>query len=406
MKLKLYGDYARQDSSEALKTLYSRQGEGGEYTGWLDLPDSPPDLDDIIATCSKLSEKADTLLVIGIGGSYLGAKAGLEYLYGTNYNEVHDKKVYFLGTSLSGSELSDVVKIIEKNDVAVNIISKSGTTLEPALAFRIILDYMKKKYPDDYKERIVATTDKERGTLKKLADSEGFKEYVVPDDVGGRYSVLTPVGLVPLCFAGADIKQIIAGAKRADEKLAIEYAEVRNGIHKHGKQTEVLVSFEPNLRMFTEWWKQLFGESEGKDGKGIFPANLIYTTDLHSMGQYVQDGNRNIFETVISFEEKFLDIEIPSSEVDDGLEYLAGKSFHYVNGKAKDGTIKAHLEGEVPVMEIVMEKMDEASLGELFYFFQKACGISGYMLGVNPFTQPGVEAYKKNMFALLDEKEN
>lgn len=401
MELKLYGDYPTVSSENALNTLYNKTGAGSEYTGWLDLPKCPPDLDNIINTSNKLKEKADTLLVIGIGGSYLGARAGIEYLYGTNYNETNEYKVYFSGTSLSGSELAHIIKIVENKDIAVNIISKSGTTLEPALTFRVILDLMKKKYPGDYADRIVATTDKAKGTLKTLADSEGFKTFVIPDDVGGRYSVLTPVGLLPLAFAGADIKAIIDGANSAREELSIKYAEVRNGLLQDGKTTELLVSFEPNLRSLTEWWKQLFGESEGKDGKGIFPANLIYTTDLHSMGQYVQDGMRNMFETVISFHSKNVDVVIPTSEVDDGLEYLAGKDFHYVNERAKEGTIKAHLEGNVPVMEIILNAMNEQTLGELYYFFEKACGISGYMLGVNPFTQPGVESYKKNMYSLL-----
>ena len=401
MELKLYGDYPTVSSDNALKTLKNKTGVGAEYTGWLDLPQNPPDLDDIIETSNKLKEKADTMLVIGIGGSYLGARAGIEDLYGTHYNETNDAKVYFAGTSLSGSELANILKIIENKEIVVNIISKSGTTLEPALTFRVILDLMKEIYPDDYKDRIVATTDKAKGTLKTLADEEGFKTFVIPDDVGGRYSVLTPVGLLPLAFAGADIKAVIKGASKAREEISIKYAEVRNGLLQEGKTTEILVSFEPNLRSFTEWWKQLFGESEGKDGKGIFPANLIYTTDLHSMGQYVQDGLRNMFETVISFHAKNSDVVIPSVAIDDGLEYLAGKDFHYVNQRAKSGTIKAHLEGNVPVMEIILEDMSEETLGELFYFFEKACGISGYMLGVNPFTQPGVESYKKNMYSLL-----
>ncbi|MBE7064855.1 MAG: glucose-6-phosphate isomerase [Ruminococcaceae bacterium] len=405
--------------SAAHDMLHNKTGAGNDYVGWVDLPKNfdKEEYARIKECVERIKSDSDVLIVIGIGGSYLGARAAIEMLTGSFYNleAVKNRKqtaVLFAGCNISASYMCDLMKIIDGYDVSVNVISKSGTTTEPAIAFRFLKEHMEKKYGrEGAAKRIYATTDKARGALKKLADAEGYETFVIPDDVGGRFSVLTPVGLLPIGVAGADLDKIMEGAEKAYEEYlepdvtkndCYKYAAVRNALYRKGKDIEILVNYEPSLHYITEWWKQLYGESEGKDQKGIFPAGVDFTTDLHSMGQYIQDGQRKLFETVISVATPKQNIILQVTEDDiDGLNYLAGKDMDYVNKQAAKGTMMAHVDGGVPNLEIEIPAMDEFSFGALVYFFEKACGISGYMLGVNPFNQPGVEAYKKNMFTLL-----
>lgn len=394
--------------------LHEKTGEGSDFLGWVDLPENydKDEFNRIKAAAEKIRNDSDVLIVIGIGGSYLGAKAAIDFLSGPFFNYTSKTQIFFAGNSISPNYLKDLLRIIEGKDVSVNIISKSGTTTEPAIAFRIFKEYLENKYgKEEAKKRIFATTDKARGALKNLADKEGYETFVVPDDVGGRFSVLTAVGLLPIAVCGADIDKLMQGAKDAmdlyssenlEENDCYKYAAIRNLFYKNGKTVEMLVNYEPELQYFIEWWKQLFGESEGKDQKGIFPAGASFSTDLHSMGQYIQDGLRNLFETVLYVENSKEDIVIGcDAENVDGLNFLSGKTIDFVNKKAFEGTLLAHTDGGVPNLVIKIKALDEYTLGQLFYFFEKACGISGYMLGVNPFNQPGVESYKKNMFALL-----
>ncbi len=399
--------------------LLSREGAGNDFLGWIDLP---VDYDqEEFARIKKAAEKiqgdSEVLLVIGIGGSYLGARAAIEFLRHSFYNNVSKEirktpEIYYVGNSISSTYIQHLIDVIGDRDFSVNIISKSGTTTEPAIAFRIFKEMLEKKYGSkEASKRIYATTDKARGALKNLANEEGYESFVVPDDVGGRYSVLTAVGLLPIAVSGADIDALMAGAAAGrnlaiespfDKNDALQYAAIRNILHRKGKSVEVLANYEPSMHYVAEWWKQLYGESEGKDQKGIFPASVDLTTDLHSMGQFIQDGSRIMFETVLNVETPKCEIRIQEEPVDlDGLNYLAGKTIDYVNKNAMTGTVLAHTDGNVPNLMVNIPKQDEYSLGELFYFFEFACGVSGYVLGVNPFNQPGVESYKKNMFALL-----
>ncbi len=405
--------------ADAKELLVSRTGAGNDFLGWIDLP---VDYDkDEFARIKKAAEKiksdSEVLLVIGIGGSYLGARAAVEFLRHSFYNTVSKEirktpEIYFVGNSISSTYIQHLIEVIGDRDFSVNVISKSGTTTEPAIAFRIFKGMLEKKYGKaEAAKRIYATTDKARGALKSLATAEGYETFVVPDDVGGRFSVLTAVGLLPIAASGADIDRLMEGAasgrKRAleadfEENDALQYAAVRNILLRKGKAIEVLANYEPSLHYVSEWWKQLYGESEGKDQKGIFPASVDLTTDLHSMGQFIQDGSRTLFETVMNVEESRCELTIGEEPVDlDGLNYLAGKTVDFVNKSAMNGTILAHTDGNVPNLIVNIPKQDEFFLGELFYFFEFACGVSGYVLGVNPFNQPGVESYKKNMFALL-----
>lgn len=403
----------------AKEELLSGEGAGNDFLGWVNLP---VDYDkDEFARIKKAAEKiqsdSEVLVVIGIGGSYLGARAAIEFLRHSFYNMVSKEirktpEIYFAGNSISSTYLKHLMDVIGDRDFSVNIISKSGTTTEPAIAFRIFKEMLEKKYgKEEAAKRIYATTDKARGALKGLADEEGYEEFVVPDDVGGRFSVLTAVGLLPIAVSGADIDKLMEGAQAArehaisvpyEENDALLYAAVRNILHRKGKSVEILANYEPSLHYVSEWWKQLYGESEGKDQKGIFPAAVDLTTDLHSMGQFIQDGSRILFETVMEVEESTEEIIIGEEPVDlDGLNYLAGKNVDFVNKSAMNGTILAHTDGNAPNLLVKIPRQDEYSLGQLFYFFEFACGVSGYILGVNPFNQPGVESYKKNMFALL-----
>lgn len=399
--------------------LHAGNGLGSDYLGWLDLPVAydKEEFARIKAAAKLIQEKADVLVVVGIGGSYLGAKAAIEALSNSFYNmqsndERKGPQILFAGHTISGTYLNQMIKFLENKEVCVNVISKSGTTTEPGIAFRVLKDLVEKKYgKEEAKSRIFATTDKARGALRELADSEGYETFVIPDDVGGRFSVLTPVGLLPIAAAGIDIDQMMLGAAAGREEYSnpvlaentsYQYAAVRNALYNKGKTTEILVDYEPTMFFVAEWWKQLYGESEGKDNKGIFPAAVHNSTDLHSMGQYIQEGRRNIFETVITVAQPAEDVVIEAADVDlDGLNYLAGKTFNFVNEKAFQGTLLAHLDGGVPNLVLTMPELDAYNFGKLVYFFEKACGISGYLLGVNPFDQPGVEAYKTNMFALL-----
>lgn len=403
----------------ALKAAVEKKGTGNEFLGWIDLPENydKEEFARIKKAADKIKSDSDALVVIGIGGSYLGAKAAIEMLTHAFLNNVAKYKrkgteIYFLGQNMSPDYLNDFLEAIEGKDISVNIISKSGTTTEPAIAFRIMKKYMEEKYGKaEASKRIYATTDKARGALKTLADAEGYEEFVVPDEIGGRYSVLTAVGLLPMAAAGIDIDTVMAGAKTAMTKYttsdysdndAVKYAVARNILAAKGKEIEVLVNYEPGLQYFSEWWKQLYGESEGKNGKGIFPASVNFSTDLHSMGQFIQDGKRNLLETVIKVENSRRNFTIEKDENDlDGLNFLAGKTLHEVNENAFKGTLLAHNDGGVPNLILSVDKLDEDNFGQLVYFFELACAVSGYMLGVNPFDQPGVEAYKKNMFALL-----
>ena len=399
--------------------LHNKTGAGNDYTGWVDLPKNydRAEFARIKAAAEKIKSDSDVLVVIGIGGSYLGARAAIDALSHSFYNQLPKAvrgtpEIYFAGNNISSAYIMELLELLEGKDISVNVISKSGTTTEPALAFRVFREHMEKKYGKaEAAKRIYATTDKSRGALKKLAEEEKYESFVIPDDVGGRYSILTPVGLLPIAVAGIDIDAMMIGAADACELYdnpdvagneCYQYAAVRNALYRKNKTTEIMVNYEPSLHFFTEWWKQLYGESEGKDQKGIFPAGVDFTTDLHSMGQYVQDGLRNIFETVLSVEMPGKNMTIKADKDDiDGLNFLAGKDIDLVNKKAMQGTILAHTDGGVPNLVINIPKMDSYWFGNMIYFFEKACGISGYLLGVNPFDQPGVEAYKKNMFALL-----
>lgn len=400
----------------AHRTLHEKTGLGNDFLGWLTLPTDydKEEFARIKAAAEKIKKDSDILIVIGIGGSYLGARAAIEFLKSPLYNNLKKDTpdIYFAGNSISPSYLNDLLSICKDKDVSVNIISKSGTTTEPALAFRIFRDFLEKKYgKEGAKSRIYATTDKARGTLKELSDKEGYETFVIPDDVGGRFSVLTAVGLLPIAVAGCDIDALMAGAKEAQDALCdtdlakndcYKYAALRNCLYRKGKSVELLVTYEPCFTMMNEWFKQLFGESEGKDHKGLFPASVTFSTDLHSMGQFVQDGSRILFETVVHFAKPQSDLYIqPDAANFDGLNFLSEQNMSVVNQKAFEGTILAHTEGGAPNMVLEVDGMDEHELGYLIYFFEKACAISGYLLGVNPFNQPGVEAYKKNMFALL-----
>ena len=391
-------------------------GAGNDFIGWVDLPKAydKEEFSRIKAAAKKIQGNSDVFVVIGIGGSYLGARAAIEFLRSPNYNALKKDTpdIYYTGNSISSTALAELLEICEGRDVSINMISKSGTTTEPAIAFRVFREMLEKKYgKEGAKERIFCTTDKAKGTLKKLADTEGYETFVVPDNVGGRYSVLTAVGLLPIAVAGADVDALMQGAAKAMEELSnpdlktndcYKYAAIRNVLYAKGYTTEILVSYEPSFTMMSEWYKQLFGESEGKDNKGIFPASVTFSTDLHSMGQYIQEGRRNLFETVVSFDKPKKELIIEEIEEDiDGLNFLSGKGMSYVNRKAFEGTILAHNDGGVPNIVLNVPEMNEAELGYMIYFFEKACAISGYLLGVNPFNQPGVESYKKNMFALL-----
>ena len=401
------------------KDLHRRANDEKDFVGWLELPTNydKKEFARIKKAAKKIKKESDILVVIGIGGSYLGARAVIEALTSSFYNMLPNKQrkfpqILYVGNNLSPNYINELIEYIGNKDFSINVISKSGTTTEPAVAFRIFREILENKYGiDEARSRIYATTDKERGALKTLAESEGYEQFVVPDNVGGRYSVLTAVGLLPIAVAGIDIDKLMEGARLAQERYndsslkyneCYQYAVVRNILYKLYKNTEILVNYEPKMHYFTEWWKQLFGESEGKEQKGIFPSGVDNTTDLHSMGQYIQEGRRCLFETVLSIEESNSDITIPSDDDNlDGLNYLAGKDLDYVNKRAMEGTVQAHVSGDVPNIIINLKQLNETAIGELIYFFEKACAVSGMILGINPFNQPGVEEYKKNMFKLL-----
>lgn len=411
--------YLRDAVKVAHHSLHEKTGAGNDYLGWIDLPSEydKEEFSRIVKSAEKIKSDSDVLLVVGIGGSYLGARAAIELLNHSFYNALSKEQrktpqVIFVGNNISSTYLRDVMDLLEGKDFSVNVISKSGTTTEPAIAFRIFRKLLEEKYgQEEAKKRIYATTDKARGALKTLATEEGYESFVIPDDVGGRYSVLTAVGLLPIAVSGANIEQMMKGALDAsvefgkselEDNLAYQYAAVRNVLYNKGKTIEMLINYEPGLQYFAEWWKQLFGESEGKDQKGIFPSSANFSTDLHSLGQYVQEGRRDLFETIISVEKSRHELIIEAEGQDlDGLNYLAGKSVDFVNKKAFQGTMLAHTDGGVPNLIVEVPELDEYTFGYLVYFFEKACAMSGYLLGVNPFDQPGVEAYKVNMFALL-----
>ena len=403
----------------ANEVLTSKTGAGNDFLGWVDLPETY-DKDEfarIKKAAEKIKNDSEVLVVIGIGGSYLGAKAAIEFLSHSFYNNLpKDKRktpeIYFAGTNMSGVYLQHLIDVVGDRDFSVNVISKSGTTTEPAIAFRVFKKMLEEKYgKEEAAKRIYATTDKAKGALKTLATAEGYETFVVPDNVGGRFSVLTAVGLLPIAAAGIDIDDLMAGAKDAmndfanknmDENQALQYAAVRNILHRKGKDLELMVNYEPRVHYLAEWWKQLFGESEGKEGKGLYPTSADFSADLHSLGQYIQQGQRLFFETVVSIGKPEVEFVIESDKENlDGLNFIAGKTLDYVNKKATDGVILAHVDGNVPNLGINIPEVTPYHLGYTFYFFEKACGVSGYLLGVNPFDQPGVEAYKKNMFALL-----
>lgn len=404
---------------DAKELLVSKTGAGNDFLGWIDLPVNydKEEFARIKKAAEKIQSDSEVLLVIGIGGSYLGARAAIEFLRHSFYNLI-DKSVrktpeiYFVGNSISSTYIKHLIDVIGDRDFSINMISKSGTTTEPAIAFRVFKEMAEKKYgKQEAAKRIYATTDRVKGSLKNLATEEGYETFVVPDDIGGRFSVLTAVGLLPIAVSGADIDKLMEGAAEGrkmaleapfEDNDALKYAALRNILLRKGKEIEILANYEPSVHYVSEWWKQLYGESEGKDQKGIFPASVDLTTDLHSMGQFIQDGSRNLFETVINIETSREEIIIGEEPVDlDGLNYLAGKSVDFVNKSAMNGTVLAHTDGQVPNLMVNVPEVNEFYLGELFYFFEFACGVSGYLLGVNPFNQPGVESYKKNMFALL-----
>lgn len=406
---------AKAQAELAAKILEDKSGAGNDFLGWTDLPVNydKEEFARIKAAAKKIQQNSDILIVIGIGGSYLGARAAIELMKSPLYNNLKKDTpdIYYVGNNISPTYLNEIVSLCEGKDFSVNVISKSGTTTEPALAFRVFREMIEKKYgKEGAKERIFATTDKARGTLKELSDKEGYETFVIADDIGGRYSVLTAVGLLPIAVAGCDIDTVMAGAAQAmndlkadfDNNDCYKYAAIRNILYRKGKSVEILVAYDPAFAMMAEWFKQLFGESEGKEHKGIFPASAIFSTDLHSLGQYIQQGERSLFETVVTFAEPKRDIVIEATaDNEDGLNFLAGKHMSEVNRKAFEGTVLAHTDGGVPNIILDVDKMDEYNLGWLIYFLEKACGISGYVLGVNPFDQPGVESYKLNMFALM-----
>jgi glucose-6-phosphate isomerase len=411
--------YLRDFVKVAHHSLHEKTGAGNDFLGWIDLPVDydKEEFARIQKAAEKIKQDSDVLLVIGIGGSYLGARAAIEMLQHSFYNALPKEKrktpqIIFVGNNISSTYMSDVIDMLEGKDFSINVISKSGTMTEPAIAFRIFRKLLEEKYGrEGARERIYATTDKARGALKTLATEEGYETFVIPDDVGGRYSVLTAVGLLPIAVSGADIEAMMKGAAAAredfgkselDENPAYQYAAVRNILYNKGKTIEMLINYEPGLQYFAEWWKQLFGESEGKDQKGIYPSSANFSTDLHSLGQYVQEGRRDLFETIIKVEKPRRELTIEAESKDlDGLNYLAGKTVDFVNNKAFEGTMLAHTDGGVPNLIVSIPAMDEYTFGYLVYFFEKACAMSGYLIGVNPFDQPGVEAYKVNMFALL-----
>ncbi len=396
--------------------LHNKTGLGNDFVGWVDLPVKydKDEFDRIKKAADRIKKNTEVFVVIGIGGSYLGARAAIDFLKSPNYNALKKDTpdIYFTGNSISSTALSELLQICEGRDVSINMISKSGTTTEPAIAFRVFRELLEKKYgKEGARERIFCTTDKAKGTLKQLADKEGYETFVVPDDVGGRYSVLTAVGLLPIAVAGCDIDALMKGAADAREALmetdpekndCYKYAAIRNILYRKGKVVELLVSYEPAFTMMNEWWKQLFGESEGKNNKGLFPASVVFSTDLHSMGQYIQEGRRILFETVVQIEKPKYELTIGTDpENVDGLNFLSGKTVDFVNKKAFEGTVLAHTDGMVPNVVLNIPEVSEAELGYLIYFFEKACAVSGYTMCLNPFNQPGVESYKKNMFALL-----
>lgn len=419
IKIFAKGDRERLDrAAQALELLESRNGKGNDFLGWLDLPEHTPD--SILSGCEEVvsqwkAKGVEVVVVIGIGGSYLGAKCAIEALSHSFSSDVAPDRmrVVFAGYNLSEEYHAELLDFISKKSVACVVISKSGTTTEPAVAFRVVKEHIEQRYgKEEAADRIVAVTDQKRGALKTLSDGEGYRTFVIPDNVGGRFSVLTPVGLLPIALAGFDIRKMMEGAanmaavcrEKGDENPAVLYAAARNQLYEEGKKIEILVNYNPKLQYIGEWWKQLYGESEGKEGKGIFPASVNFTTDLHSMGQYIQDGERILFETVLSVAQSSRELKINNDPSDlDGLNFLSGANLEHCNRMAEIGTRLAHIDGGVPNLRIEIEKIDEYNLGELFFFFEKACGVSAYMLGVNPFDQPGVEAYKKNMFALLDK---
>ena len=430
MALKLNDNYVKKFVSDeeltglapaiqlADQMLHDKNGLGNDFLGWIDLPENydKAEFARIKEAAKKIQKQSDVLIVIGIGGSYLGARAVIELLKSPFYNNLKKDTpdIYFVGNNLNPTYLDEILSICEGRDVSVNVISKSGTTTEPALAFRIFRELLIKKYgKDGAKNRIYATTDKYKGTLKELSDREGYESFVVPDDVGGRYSVLTAVGLLPIAAAGIDIDKLMSGAAEARKALSLKdiskndcykYVAYRNALHRKGKSVEILVSYEPAFLMMAEWFKQLFGESEGKDGKGIYPSSATFSTDLHSLGQFIQDGSRIMFETVLDIKKPKKDFYIPAdNENFDGLNFLSEKNMSEVNAKAMQGTILAHTEGNTPNIVLEMPEINEQEVGYFIYFFEKACALSGYVLGVNPFNQPGVESYKKNMFALLNK---
>lgn len=412
-------DYLQPAVTAAHEALHNGTGAGNEYLGWINLPRDydKEEFARIQKAAAKIKADSEVLIVIGIGGSYLGARAAIETLNHAFYNVLDKEKrqapqVFFAGNSISSSYLHDLIDVIDGKDFSVNVISKSGTTTEPAIAFRVFKELLEKKYgKEEAKSRIYATTDKAKGALKELSNSEGYETFVVPDDVGGRFSVLTAVGLLPIAASGVDIEAMMKGADAAradfsspelDKNIAYQYAAARNVLYRKGKVTELLINYEPGLQYFNEWWKQLFGESEGKDQKGIYPSSANFSTDLHSLGQYIQEGRRNIFETVVKVAKARHEITINKEDNDlDGLNYLAGETVDYVNDKAFQGTLLAHTDGDVPNFVVEIPSLDAYSFGYLVYFFEIAVGVSGYLNGVNPFDQPGVEAYKANMFALL-----
>jgi len=408
----------QKEINDHYSSLKSKSGLGNDFLGWIELPSEIDD--NLISRIEKLAEeirsKSDIFVVVGIGGSYLGARAVIEAL-DNSFSHLDRKKgnpaIVYAGQNISEDYMVELLNVLDNNDYSLTIISKSGTTTEPAVSFRILKNHLEKKYgKEEAKSRIIAITDKERGALKQLADEEGYESFIVPDDVGGRYSVLTPVGLLPIAIAGFNIRELLDGAIKMkthiesspniEDNPVSTYAAVRNALYNAGKTIEITVNYEPKLYYMTEWWKQLYGESEGKENKGIFPAGVGFTTDLHSMGQYIQDGLRNIFETVISIEKPNTELKVPTDDKNlDGLNYIAGKPLHEVNHMAETGTTLAHVDGGVPNLRIILPNISENTLGQLIYFYEMGCAVSGYILGVNPFDQPGVEAYKKNMFALL-----
>ncbi|NYB73704.1 glucose-6-phosphate isomerase [Sedimentibacter hydroxybenzoicus DSM 7310] len=421
--LNLDGSFISKQEMENIKSeiiaahelLLNREGVSSDMTGWIDYVDRIGDeYEEIMSAKEYIKDKCEAFIVLGIGGSYLGAKAAIEAIRGDFHNEIEKPAVYFAGQNLSGSYLKKLKEVVSNKEICLIVISKSGTTIETALSFRVLKELMEEKYMDESKKRIFVVTDKNRGALKKISDLNGYKTFVIPDDIGGRYSVITPVGLLPMAFANLNVQEFLNGLKSGaeeyknscfDENICCQYAAARNILNRRGKEVEILVNYEPSCISIAEWWKQLFGESEGKEGKGLFPASLNFTTDLHSMGQFVQEGRKIIFETTLNIENRRDDMVVPFDDRDfDGLNYISGKPFSYINQKAFEGTFMAHSEGEVPGIIINVPEMNEYYLGKIFYFFMMSCAISGYTNNIDPFTQPGVEHYKKNMFSLLGKR--